>query len=48
MFLKADEWIVWKQHTSTCECNKVVTDILAKLSFPLIWKMVKHTIQDLA
>ena len=32
----------------SCECKKVVTDILAKLSFQFIWKIqVKHTIQDL-
>ena len=26
-----------------CECNKIVTDILAKLSFRLIWKIRLNT-----
>ena len=34
--------------TPSCECNKVVSDIWAKLSFLLIWKLqVKIQIQDL-
>ena len=40
--------VIFTKDKLPCEYNKVVTDILAKVSFLLIWKLqLKHAIKDI-